>query len=168
MKVLVVYESMFGNTREIAEAVAEGLASGAKVTVADVAELRPRVPPDVDVVVVGGPTHAFSMSRRTTRSDAVKRGASDSDLAVGIRNWLGALPRGGHPQDFVAFDTRVDVHRLPGAASKAATKLASRLGFRMRTKPASFLVEGYEGPLLPGERDRAREWGRELAAELAD
>lgn len=167
MRALVVYESMFGNTRQIAEAIAEGLSTGATVEITDVTDAPTEVPPEIDVLVLGGPTHVFSMSRRQTRADAVTHGAPSKDLEIGIRSWLGTLPVGGHPQDFAAFDTRVDVHLIPGAASRAATRAARKLGFRT-SKPESFLVEGYEGPLAAGELDRAREWGIRLAKDLSD
>jgi hypothetical protein len=167
MEVLVVYETMFGNTGQIARAIAAGFSDHAHVTVTDVVDAPDEVPPQTDVLVVGGPTHAFSMSRASTRKDAVERGAADSDLGRGIRDWLEALPQGGHPQSFVGFDTRVDIPFLPGAASRSATRLARRLGFTV-TEPESFLVEGYEGPIVAGEVERARAWGERLALELAD
>lgn len=166
MRALVVYESLFGNTRLIAQAVADGLSTGAQVTVTDVAQAPADVPPEVDVLVLGGPTHTFSMSRDATREDAVRRGARPEPTG-GIREWLQALPRGGHPQDFVAFDTRVNMPLLPGAASRSASRLARKRGFTVRA-PESFLVQGYQGPLVEGEVDRAREWGRQLGQLLAD
>lgn len=167
MRALVVYESMFGNTKQIAQAVAEGLAHHAEVIVDDVAHAPGEVPPDIDLVVLGGPTHAFSMSRPGTRDGAVERGADRARAGLGIREWLAALPDGGHPQSFAAFDTRVDMPLLPGAASRAATRVARRLGFRV-VEPESFLVFGYEGPLLDGEVDRARAWGRRLGVRAAE
>lgn len=161
MKALVIYESMFGNTRQIAEAIAAGLSEHAQVEITDVALAPALVPPDVDLVVLGGPTHAFSMSRKTTRHDAVRRGAAEQDLTTGIRDWITGLPPAGNIPRFAAFDTRVHVPLLPGSAAKAATKIARRLGFRV-TEPESFLVEGYEGPLRDGELDRAAAWGRQL------
>src|SRR5699024_7983161 len=113
MRALVVYESMFGNTAAIAQAVADGLSTGAEVTLTHVADAPADVPPDVDVVVVGGPTHTFTMSREATREEAARRGGDRTP--GGIREWLQALPTGGHPQDFVAFDTRVNMPLLPGA-----------------------------------------------------
>jgi len=97
----------------------------------------------------------------------VQRGAAGTDLGGGIREWLEGLAPGGHPQAFAGFDTRVDVPLLPGAASRSATRVARGLGFTV-TEPESFLVEGYEGPLVPGELERAQAWGRRLALELAD
>ena len=72
--------------------------------------------------VVGGPTHAFSMSRTSTREDAVQRGARPGHEARGIREWLQAMPL-SHHLDVATFDTRVSkVKRLPGSAAKAAAK----------------------------------------------
>lgn len=163
MNALVIYESMFGNTRRIAEAIADGLRSaGTEVTTTDIADAPRTVPTDVDLLVVGGPTHAFSMSRSTTRSDAVARGADDKDVSFGIREWITGLPDQPHPHDFAAFDTRSDVPLLPGAASKSLAKAARARGFRSVARE-SFLVSGYEGPLVDGELERARAWGGGLA-----
>lgn len=162
MRTLVVYESMFGNTRRIAEAIAHGLAAAGPVTVVDAAEAPASVPDDVDLVVAGGPTHAFSMSRESTRSEAIVRGAPAKDVAVGLREWIEKLERGTHPQRFAAFDTRADVPLIPGAASKSAAKAAKKLGFHAVVSE-SFRVHGYEGPLLEGEVERAQRWGASLA-----
>lgn len=83
MEVLVIFETMFGNTARVARAIADGFAAGAHVTVTDVVDAPAEVPPQVDVVVVGGPTHVFSMSRASTRRDAVQRGAAGTDLGGG-------------------------------------------------------------------------------------
>ncbi|HLS62285.1 MAG TPA: flavodoxin domain-containing protein [Ruania sp.] len=165
MRALVVYESMFGNTAKIAEAVADGLSTGAEVTLLHVADAPADVPPDVDVVVVGGPTHTFTMSREATREEAARRGGDRTP--GGIREWLQDLPTGGHPQDFAAFDTRVNMPLLPGAASHSATRLARKRGFSV-TPPECFLVYGYHGPLISGEVERAQQWGRHLSQLLAD
>lgn len=63
---------MFGNTRAVAEAVAQGLGSAMTVELVEVSA-APLESQDVDLLVVGGPTHAFGMSRPTTRSDAAGR-----------------------------------------------------------------------------------------------
>ncbi|MEN2738717.1 flavodoxin domain-containing protein [Microbacterium sp. X-17] len=165
MHALVVYESMFGNTRAIAEAIAKGMSTRAKVRVTDVVDAPAEVPPEVDVLVVGGPTHAFSMSREATRQDAARRGGAHTDVPAGIREWLRELPDGDHPQTFVAFDTRVDLPLVPGAAARSASRQARKRGFTV-ADPESFLVEGYEGPLADGELDRATAWGRRLGEQL--
>ena len=150
-------------TGRIAQAVDKGLADHATVQLENVAESNAAVPDDVDLLVVGGPTHAFSMSRASTREEAAHRKGDDHvPVGRGIRDWLNELPRGEHPQTFAAFDTRMDMPLLTGAASRSATRAAKHLGFTM-TKPNSFIVESYEGPLRQGEIERAEAWGAELA-----
>ena len=162
MSTLVVYESMWGNTRTVAEAVADGL--GDDVRALNVAEAPVPVPADVDLLVVGGPTHAFSLTRPSTRRDAVAKGAPAGPTERGIREWLGQLEASGH-REVATFDTRVgSVRHLPGSAARAAGKEVRRhhLGRLIATR--SFYVDDMAGPLLPGEAERARQWGEELAA----
>jgi hypothetical protein len=148
---------MFGNTKQIAEAVAAGMSGVAEVTLDDVADAPAALSDEVAALVVGGPTHAFSMSRMSTRREAAGRGGAPDEVPVGIREWMHALPDPSHPLVFVAFDTKVDMPLMPGAASRSASRYARARGFRVLA-PQSFLVEGYEGPLVSGEVDRARRW----------
>ena len=67
MRALVVYESMFGNTEAVARAVADGLAEMHDVDLREVSQAPIAVIARVDLIVVGGPTHAFSLSRPATR-----------------------------------------------------------------------------------------------------
>jgi flavodoxin len=72
MRALVVYESMFGNTREIANRVAAGLDPAFDVTVAHVSELTPEMADMAELLIVGGPTHVHGMTSARTR-DAAKK-----------------------------------------------------------------------------------------------
>jgi flavodoxin len=167
MKALVVYESMFGNTEKIARAVADGLGESVDVQLSEIPD-APREPdPDVALIVAGGPTHAFSMSRTSTRADAVNKGATQVETEFGLREWLAALPSGHHTAKLATFDTKVDSMRhLPGSAAKSATKAGRRHGYDATAKAESFYVGDIDGPLLDGEVDRARAWGRQLAASI--
>ena len=120
------------------------------------------LPANVDLLIVGGPTHAFSMSRSATRHDAVAQGAAPDDESRGIREWLTGLPP--TPQVSVAtFDTRVDkVRRLPGSAARSASKVVTRRRLGRVVSVESFYVEGVDGPLLDGEVERAGAWARSL------
>lgn len=163
MSTVVVYESMFGNTRDIAEAIARGLETGGPVEIREVGDVHD-LPADTDLLVVGGPTHAFSMSRVSTRADAADK-PHDGQLVstrTGIREWIGALPTPDHPVAVATFDTRVRHPRLPGSAAKAARKALAVRGYRPVTAPATFDVDGTTGPLLPGELERAEAWGAQL------
>lgn len=163
MKVLVVYESMWGNTRDIAETIAERL--GPDVPVIDVTQAPPQLPPDLDLLVVGGPTHAFSMSRDSTRRDAVQKGAPTGHESIGIREWLEALPA-ADTIDVATFDTRVSkVRRLPGSAAKAAGKAVRHSHLGRVVASESFYVDDMEGPLHEGELDHARAWAASLAGQ---
>ena len=92
MRALLVYESMFGSTSEVARAVAAGLADeGVEVEVDEVRSAPAGADAEFDLLVVGAPTHAFSLSRPATRKDAVRQGA-DADVAeTGLREWIAAL-----------------------------------------------------------------------------
>jgi flavodoxin len=164
MRSFVVYESLFGNTARIAEAVVDGMKKHLDVEWHSVAEGL--WPAGADLLVMGGPTHAFSMSRTTTREDAVNQGAT-ADPTIGLREWLDELPEGADTL-FATFDTRVDmVRRLPGSAAKAAAKVARKRGYQPLTRPESFYVQDVAGPLLDGEVQRAEVWGAQLAESLA-
>jgi flavodoxin len=168
-RALVVFESMFGNTEQIARAVASGLeAAGVRTRVSEVTDAPGDIPPSVGLLVVGAPTHAFSLSRPKTRIDAVRQGADKSKAASGLREWLESA-RPGPDQTFrvAVYDTRVSkVRRLPAAAGPSAARLAKRRGFAKVDRPVAFLVDDLQGPLIDGETDRATSWGRSLAAEM--
>ncbi len=167
MKAWVVYESMFGNTEEVARAIAAGLSQRMHVVVHEVTHAPPQIDELLDLVVVGGPTHAFSMSRPSTRSAAVEQGATHGVAERGLREWVEHLHRGPHSELVAAFDTRVDkVRHLPGSAARKAERIAGRLGYG-HAGHMSFYVADTAGPLLPGELDRARAWGRQLGADMA-
>lgn len=165
MRALVVYESLWGNTEKVARAIAEGLAGIGSVDVLT-SDAAPGTVDDYDLVVVGGPTHAFSMTRASTRADAVKSHSAPYEPARGIREWLSQLDRPATAIPAVAFDTRVDKPRLPGSAAKSAKHELHSLGFDTSVKQETFRVHGYEGPLLDGELDRARAWTDGVIAAL--
>jgi flavodoxin len=158
---------MFGNTEQIAHAVADGLRESVDVQLAEVADAPAEPDPEVALIVAGGPTHAFSMSRQNTRADAISKGASEGEQEFGLREWLSALPSGQHTEKMATFDTKIkSMRHLPGSAAKSAAKAARRHGYESVSKAESFYVDDVDGPLLDGEVDRAREWGRQLAASM--
>ncbi len=163
MRVLVVYESMFGNTALVAQAIAEGLGAWVEVHTADAGTA-----PDVsgaDAVVVGAPTHAFGLSRPSTRHDAAGRGALTPPDRPGVREWLAAIPHVELPA--ATFDTVVARPLLLGSAAGKAAKALRKAGYRLIAPPESFWVRDTSGPLREGELERARRWGEQLAATLA-
>lgn len=163
MHAIVVHESAWGNTRAVAEAIAAGLGAHLTTEVVAVGDAPPLPELRVDLLVVGAPTQAFGLSRPSTREDAHRRGGRQ--LATGVREWLAE----GSAQLMVAtFDTHVRHPNLPGHAGHGAARKLKRMGCTVLAEPETFYVEDYEGPLLPGELDRAREWGGELGRRLAE
>jgi len=177
MKSVTVYESMFGNTEHVARKIADGLhAAGAHTVLRDVRDVEPDDLPGCDVLVIGAPTHAFSLSRQSTRADAVRQGADPSRAESGVREWLTTLeatfPVAADRPRVAVFDTRVEkVRRLPGSAAKRAARTLGAHGFEVLDRPTSFYVADLKGPVTDGEFDRARDWGARLmrlAQEQAD
>ncbi|HMO12245.1 MAG TPA: flavodoxin/nitric oxide synthase [Actinotalea sp.] len=168
MTALVVYESMWGATRQVAEAVAAGLADTCAVHLVEVSDADLAVSGDVDLLVLGGPTHAFGMSRASTRADAARQQAPVISR-MGVREWLGAatLRRG---LSYAAFDTKTVSPDLPGSAAAAIARALRRRGGRAVAPPMTFRVHGSYGGLVEGEGFRARGWGVDLgaAARTAD
>ena len=97
MKIVVVYESMFGNTKTVAEAIAEGFADAGEVKIGTVDELSPDEARDAGLIVAGGPTHAHGMAKPNVHESL----ASDESYQqygqvlpgeVSLRDWLERLP----------------------------------------------------------------------------
>ena len=169
MSTVVVSESMFGNTKAIAEAIAEGLRGPGQVTLGSVDDLSPDQVAAAGLLVVGGPTHAHGMARENAHQSLAKDASYAKYGAVlageeSLRGWLERLPPGRAAA--AAFDTRFAKPRwLTGSA---ATKIAQRLrrkGYSV-VGIESFFVQTAGGPLADGERARAVAWGRALATEV--
>jgi len=168
MRILVVFESMFGATEEVAEAVGKGLAGTGPVEVVDVGK-APRDLTGVDLLVAGGPTHVHGMSRAATRKSAAEQVDYPTRSATGIREWLDSLDPVPDGLAAAAFDTRMDKPRVfTGAASLGVAKRLRRRGCRLVLPAESFFVGTAPidaGP-EPGEPERAEAWGAALGAAL--
>lgn len=167
MSVLVIYESMFGSTREIAAAIASAWQD---------AELRAVRAADTtavcraDVLIVGAPTHMFGLSRPRSRQMAGQMAAeSNSGLTLepgfdgpGVREWLNKVR--SLPPFAAAFDPRaVNVPSVVGHAAPRIARALRRRGGTLLDEPAGFLV-GKDQRLLEGEAERARAWGKRVLA----
>jgi hypothetical protein len=176
MRAMIIYESMFGNTHAIADAIGQGLGQGLEpvedVVVIPVSEAGRERLADADLLVVGGPTHFHGMSRTGTRKGAGSTARNPkNDLVLerdaqgpGVRDWLRSLDH-GHTK-FAAFDTRFKGPAvLRGRASKPISRKLRKHGFEMLATPESFFVT-LKNHLEPGEEARAQEWGKRLAARV--
>lgn len=164
---LVVYESLYGNTRAVAEAIAAGLAAAGEARAVSVGEAIERGLADVELLVVGTPTHAWGLPRERTWAPKGYAAPASPKPATLVRNWLATLPAGGG-KPAAAFSTRLGKARLlTGSAAPGIARRLRHHGWAQAAAPASFVVGGTEGPLGPGEHDRARAWGADLARAVA-
>ena len=144
MKILVVYDSLHGNTEKIARAIGAALAG--EVTVLPVGEANPPELKSFDLLFVGSPTHGGRPSPAMREFlDKVQKPALEGT-------------------NVAAFDTRLST-RWVGIFGYAAGRIAKSLkekGGNLLLSPEAFYVEGTEGPLKEGELERAAAWAREI------
>jgi hypothetical protein len=180
MQVTVVYESLYGNTHQVATAIARGIADtrpDATIEVVPVTEAHPAHAGVADLLIVGGPTHMRGMStgfsRHLTATAEAKKPPAEQHLldgradGPGLRDWITRLPSAGEEgHAAAAFDTRIGARFAGGAARGIGTRLR-RLGYRLIDEPEGFLIQDDgTGPLKDGELVRAHAWGAELARRM--
>jgi hypothetical protein len=176
MDVMVVYESLFGNTRRVAEAIAAGARDAhpsVRVRLFNTSTAPPGGATGPDLLIVGGPTHALRMSTATSRHQGAQPGkraataaAESSPDGPGAREWLRVLPAAKDGGGAAAFDTRLPFP-LAGGAARGIAKHLRRHGYRLVVNPEEFVVNGAQGPLRRGEEARAKAWGTELVRREA-
>ena len=157
MKVLVVYDSVYGNTEKIAQTIGNALGAPPDVDVRRVGDVQPGQLAGLQLLVVGSPTQKFT-------------------LLPAVRDFIKRIPKDGLQGIRVAaFDTRVNMAEVNSSFLRtmvnwfgyAAEKIADRLqkkGGTAAALPGTFFVKGTEGPLAEGELERAAEWARRIAA----
>ena len=152
-KAMVVYDSYFGNTEQVAVQIGETLSTVGKVMVLKVSDVQSVQLTKMDILVVGSPTRGF----RPTAA---------------ITNLLKGLPGNGlKGVNVAAFDTRIgeeDVNNFVlrfmtktfGYAAKPISNLLTKKGGTVAQPPEGFYVLDTEGPLKDGELDRATAWAQ--------
>lgn len=149
MKSLIVYDTRYGNTEQIANAIAEPLGRVGEAVAKKASETTADDVQWADCVVVGSPTHAWDMTPET------------KGLFERI-SWARY-----HGRAAAAFDTKLVQRTAEGAAGKIDRALRGA-GLRLVAKPQSFFVAGPEGPVAEGEIERARAFGEELARAMSE
>lgn len=156
MKALVVYDSEFGNTNQVAMAFGGVFESLDEVEVLRVGEVKVEQIKGLDLLIVGSPTQRFRPTQPT--SDFLKRIPNDEMKSIRA----------------AAFDTRLTVEeieetgalaffvRILGYAAQPIGKGLEKKGAELVTSPEGFYVEGVKGPMVEGELERAEAWAREM------
>ena len=161
MKVLIIYDSSFGNTQQIAQAIGHALGSQEDVEVLRVGNVKPEQLTGLKLLIVGSPTQRF----RPTPA---------------INNLLGRIPMNGlRGVKVAAFDTRLSMNdidppivrfigrfvvKLFGYAAKPIADRLKKKGGELTIPPEGFYVKGTEGPLKEGELERAADWAKQIMA----
>lgn len=154
MKVLVVYETYYGNTEKVARTIARALTNGREARVVRWSDFNPGMLQDIDLLVVGSPTHGFHHTE-------------------GIQKFLKDLPEGSLDGLRVAsFDTRSDLTDVNfafqylmkkfGYAAEPVGKALEQKGGRLVTASQGFYIKDIQGPLKNGELERAASWAATL------
>jgi flavodoxin len=146
MNTLVIYDSLYGNTRIIAQAITDAIPGDVKMV--HVNEVNASQLSIYDLLIVGAPTHGG----RASEAVSSLLGRIEAAALIGVK--------------VTAFDTRLTWWwlRLFGfAAPKIAMTLKKKGGTLIGT-PEGFFVTGGEGPLQDGEVERAAAWAREITA----
>jgi len=174
MRITVIFESMFGTTRAVAAAVAEGLQPWGTVTLLTVNDAASQdAASTADALVVGGPTHVHGMSRPASRAEArswaddpAKNVTLEPDApGTGVREWMTTLRT--VPTHIAAFDTRIDIaHILSGRASTRIEHALTHRGAHALVPAESFLVSK-QNVLERDELPRARAWGDSVGVALS-
>lgn len=167
MKAIVVYESYWGNTASVAQAVAEGMGEGARAL--STSEAAGEAMTGVGLLVAGSPIIAFGLPSEKSRKDMAgrpdKKAPSPPDLSQpALRTWLVDLPQECGGAKCAAFETGYKLS--PGGSANPILKMLEGKGYKPVAKKQRFLVQGNYGPMKDGELDRAKEWGAELAKLL--
>lgn len=166
MRALIVYESMFGNTRLVAEAIGAGVAASISVEIANVNRVTAAQLSAIDILVVGAPTHMHGMSRPASREAARMQVTPELPLeadapGTGVREWLAGLETSATL--YAAFDTRIDMASwITGSAAILIDRVLRHRGLTPVAERESFLVTD-DTRLEDGEAARAQAWGTRIA-----
>ena len=144
MKALVIYDSVYGNTKRVAEVVAAELGKNAKMVSAS--DFKDKDLAAADLLVVGSPIVGWSPTEKMGRF--LK--ALNSGQLKGVKA--------------AAFDTRMRIFFHGDAAKKIAEAL-NLAGAEIIAEPIGFSVEGREGPLAKDALGKAKEWAGLIKAK---
>jgi len=149
-KVIVVYESKYGNTKLVAETIIEGMrqVKGVEAVLSEVKEVDLSQIPSYDAILIGSPNHIGGPTR-------------------GIEKFidkLGKLNLG--EKRFAVFDTY-----LGKDFEKAVKKMEKRInekapGMKMIASGLSIRVQGMKGPIAEAELPKCKEFGKKLATQI--
>jgi len=153
MKILIIYDSVFGNTKQIAQAIGNTFSSEKNIKTIHINDVKPEYLIGLDLLIVGSPTRSFRPTEVIKRF--LNKLSSNSLNGISV----------------AAFDTRFSLNhvepkilrfmvKIGGYAARPITKKLLKKGGEFLQSPEGFIVTGVEGPLKIGELERAENWAR--------
>jgi flavodoxin len=157
MNILIVFDSQFGNTNIIAQAINDGIPQGHSVSRLSAGEFSQKQLDDIYLLIIGSPTQG---GRPTPK----------------VLSYLDSIPTDGLQKiQCACFDTRLleqdqnfALKLLMKAIGYAAPKIAELLikkGGVLIVPPEGFIVTKKEGPLKDGEEMRAKAWAKNIISK---
>jgi flavodoxin len=158
MRTMIIYDSQYGNTENIAQIIGEAIKQHGEVEVVRVGDAKPDMLSGIELLIIGSPTQQF----RPTAA---------------MKSFLNNIPKNGlRGVKVAAFDTRLtlaEIEKSPplpffvkifGYAAERMVKTLKAKGGEVVVPGEGFYVEGMKGPLVQGEAERAETWVRESFA----
>ncbi len=157
MRCIVIYDSFFGNTQQIAEAIGDSIKTKYDVRIIKVDNIKADDLDDTELLIAGSPTRAFKATKA-------------------VMNFIAGIPAGGLKNVKTAsFDTRIDVKetnsgvlnflvKIFGYAAEPIEVKLKKKGGEPLISPEGFFVKDSKGPLKDGELKRAAEWAKRIIA----
>jgi flavodoxin I len=148
MKILIVYDTLYGNTEKIARSI--GGAFTGDVKILKVGEANVSEMDSVDLFIVGSPT----------------QGGRDTKP---MQEFITQIPEATVRRLKIAvFDTRLATKlvKLFGYAEQRINSALKSKGATFIVPSAGFTVKSAKGPLLDGELEKAAAWGKKIIAAL--
>ena len=150
-KVIVVYDSLFGNTRMVAESIIEGMSkvSGIETTLSKPKEVELNHLTKYDAILVGSPNHVGGATMTVRR----------------FIGKLGKIDLGGRL--IAVFDTYAADRDLEKVVKKMEKRIGEKVpGLKLAAPGLSIKVKGVKGPIVEGELPRCEEFGVKIANQL--
>jgi len=158
-KILIVYDSVYGNTRQIAQAIHQAFVAKTEAGLMNIQEAKTDDLTSCSLLILGSPTQKFSSM-------------------PAVKTLLNRVPSNGlQGIRAAAFDTRIAVSDINssvgrffvgrfGYAAESMAKMLVKKGAELIVPPEGFLVQGTEGPIKADELTRAGEWGEKIIGLL--
>ena len=165
MNTRIIIESYFGNTLQIAHAIADALPN-AQIQSFD--EAPDVIPEDINLLLLGAPTHEAALPTPKSRQLAATRSSTGSANRIqpppqrGLAEWIKHANISAGTRT-ITFDTSTGrFATLFGCAAKAAAKRLSARGFQVERGPSFAVTAG--DVLVAGQQEQAARWAASLVS----